>query len=179
MLNDEILTMEGKWNLARQRSSLMAENKFFNYFPYRKKGARGFLKVSTSETFDKMYGVNVPLEKYKTFSNNNYNFCIAETTILSTIEQYKNVEIVQGNYREVQFTAQGLEKESFTVINDSIDNDIFDVIVNNETYTKVDYLRDAASKDDKIYTIENLIDFSGVKITFGNDKELLETTRNF
>jgi len=169
MLNDEILTVEGKWNLARQRSSLMAENKFFNYFPYRKKGARGFLKVSTSKTFDKMYGVNVPLEKYKTFSNNNYNFCIAETTILSTIEQYKNVEIVQGNYREVQFTAQGLEKESFTVINDSIDNDIFDVIVNNETYTKVDYLRDAASKDDKIYTIENLIDFSGVKITFGND----------
>jgi len=82
MLNDEILTVEGKWNLARQRSSLMAENKFFNYFPYRKKGARGFLKVSTSETFDKMYGVNVPLEKYKTFSNNNYNFCIAETTIL-------------------------------------------------------------------------------------------------
>lgn len=166
---NEILTIEGKWNKARQKTSLMAETSFFNYFPHRKVGSTGTIKLSTSKTFDSSYGINIGVDKYKIFSNNVYNFCVSETTMISSNDLYKDVKIVQGIPRQEEFIAEGVENESFIVDNDSIENNVFDVFVNNEVYKRLDYIREAESSESKVYTIENLIDFSGIKITFGDD----------
>ena len=170
MSYDEILTRESKWSLARQVSSLMAESQFYNYVPHRKVGASGELKISTSETFSSAYSTNIEIPKYATFSSSsNLNFVVADTTNLLNNEQYSYINIVQGTPKSESFIAQGNYYETFTIYNNSIENSVYDVYVNGELWEKIDYLREASSGSSKVYELNNLLDFSGVTIKFGND----------
>lgn len=169
MQYDEKLTTECKWNLAKQTTSILAENKFFNYFPYRKNGASGVLKVSTSPTYNTSYSLPIAINKYDVFASDTLNFCALINQTLLASDMYKNIEIVQGTPKEETFTALGNSFETFTVNNSSIENNYYDVYVNNEIYTKVDSIREADSATSKVYVLENLNDFSGVTIQFGDD----------
>lgn len=169
MQYDEMLTRESKWNLAQQITSIMSENQFFNYFPHRKIGATNFLKVSTSKTFDATYSKNVIIPKYSMFSNGNLTFCSAETSTLTPLESYKNIQIVQGIAKELKFTATGETNEYFEINNPSIENNFFDVLVNGELYQKIDSLLEVESGTDKVYELTNFKDFSGVRLKFGDD----------
>ena len=53
--------------------------------------------------------------------------------------------------------------------NNSIENSIFDVTVNNEVFTRVDSILEADSGSEKVFELENFKDFSGVRLKFGND----------
>jgi hypothetical protein len=169
MQYDEILTRETKWGLARQISSLMAEVKFFNYYPNRKIGASGLLRVSTSQTFNQSYGYNISIPKYSIFSVGDTNVCSTESDSLLQSQNYKDISIIQGIPKFISFTASGKEFETFTVFNDSIDNNVFDVYVNNEIYETITDIREADGPTSKQCVISNLKDFSGVEIKFGND----------
>ena len=169
MQYDEMLTRESKWNLAQQITSIMSENQFFNYFPHRKIGATNYLKISTSKNFDQSYSKNIIIPKYTMFSNSSLTFCSTEITTLTPIETNRELKIVQGVAKEVVFTATGETYEFFEIENDSIENSIFDVTVNNEVFTRVDSILEADSGSEKVFELENFKDFSGVKLKFGND----------
>lgn len=169
MQYDEMLTRESKWNLAQQITSIMSENQFFNYFPHRKIGATNFLKVSTSKTFNYSFSKNVIIPKYSMFSNNNLTFCSVETTTITPLDLFKNVEIVQGVAKELKFIAKGETNEFFEIKNPSIESYIFDVTVNNELFTKIDSLLESDFGNSKVYELKDFKDFSGVRLTFGDD----------
>ena len=103
------------------------------------------------------------------FSNGSLTFCSAETSTLTPLEQYKNIQIVQGIAKELKFTATGETNEYFEINNPSIENNFFDVLVNGELYQKIDSLLEAESGTDKVYELTNFKDFSGVRLKFGDD----------
>jgi len=168
MQYDEMLTREAKWNISRQISSIMAETKFFSYFPHRKIGAIGTIKVSTVKTFDYSYGINVDFPKYTIVSAGDIFLTTSESVSLLTNEQYKLISVVQGTPKIYSFTAQGSQFETFSIDNDSLDNNTYDVYVNNELYTGLDSIREATDGTQKVYTLSNNNDFSGVKLQFGD-----------
>lgn len=170
MLMNDINTVECKWNLAQQVSSLMAQTQFFNYYPYRKNGASGLLKVSTSKTFNATYAKTVPILKYSIFSTeSSTNVCCSETTNLTKGSQFVNIKIVQGTPKSLNYVANGDEFETITVKNKFIENNVFDVYVNGELWTNVLNIRDATDATSKVYVVNNLLDFSGIEIIFGDD----------
>ncbi|MFA5759731.1 MAG: hypothetical protein WC942_10305 [Clostridia bacterium] len=169
MLYDELLTREIKWSFARQISSLMAETKFFNYYPHRKIAASGLLRISSSKTFDQSYGYNIPIPSFTTFSSGNIDFCTIDTTTLLNSENYKDITIIQGTPKSETFIASGDLYESFTILNDSIAENIIEVYVNSELWEKIDSIREAEEVTSKVYVVDNLNDFSGIDISFGND----------
>lgn len=167
---DEFLTREIKWGLARQRSSLVAESQFFNYIPHRKIGSTGKLRVSTSKTFNSSYPFVISIPKFSVFkSNTGISFISKDTVNLLSSQNYLDIDVVQGDYREFDFIATGVDFETFFIDNPNIENSIFDVKVNGIDYMKVDYIREA-NKTNLFYSfsIENAIDFSGVFVQFGN-----------
>jgi len=169
MLYDELLTTEIKWNLARQRSSLMTEARFFNYYPHRKVAATGTQRISVSKTFDSSYGYNIPIPAFSVFSSEDIDFCTIESTTLLTSETYKDLYIIQGTPKTETFIAQGDIYETFTIINDSIAENIIEVSVNNEVWEKINHIREADEDNSKVYVVDNLNDFSGINIGFGNN----------
>jgi hypothetical protein len=169
MQYDEMLARESKWNLAQQITSIMSENQFFNYFPHRKIGATNFLKVSTSKTFNSSFSKNVIIPKYSMFSNGNLNFCSIETTTITPLDLFKSIQIVQGVAKQLSFSASGETNEYFEIQNPSIENSMFDVFVNGELFQKVDSLLEADSGSSKVYELKDFKDFSGVRLSFGDN----------
>mgnify|MGYP001231085192 CR=1 FL=1 len=166
---DEMLTREGKWSIAQQISSLLAETQFFNYYPYRKKGASGSLKISTSKTFDSQYALNIDIPKYTIFSNGDISFVTSDSFALLNNETSTNVTIVQGKPKTETFIAKGDIYETITIINPSIENNVFDVYVNGTIWRAVNNIREADGGLDQVYEVRNINDFSGIIIKFGND----------
>jgi len=178
MQYDEMLTTECKWNIAQQKTSLMAETKFFNYYPHRKIGSSGNLRVSTSKTFNTTYGVTISIPKYSVFkSSSGLSFSCTETTDLPIYDAYIDIPITQGIPMSETFTAIGDVYETFYIYNDSIENSVIDVYVNGTKWIKVDSIREAENIDSLNYVVTTLNDFSGISIKFGNDyfgKKLVE-----
>jgi hypothetical protein len=170
MQYDEILTREVKWSLARQTSSLMAETQFFNYYPHRKIGSNGLLQVSTSSTFNVQYPRSIQISKYDVFSTEaGTQFVCSETTNLTSSNNFVSVNVVQGIPKTELYTAVGETYEKFCVYNASIENTIFDIYVNGELWTPITHIREAEDDSAKVYVVQNLFNFSGVCISFGND----------
>lgn len=169
MQMNEIYSTECKWTLAKQRSSIMSEVQFFNYYPYRKIGATGFVRVSTSSTFNSSYPRMIPILKYSEFSTSSgITVLCSETTNIPAGVNYVDIPVVQGTYKSQTFLATGIENESFKIINPSVENFVFDVYVNNELYTVISFIRESSSGLDKVCTVTNINDFSGIIITFGD-----------
>lgn len=170
MQMNEIYATECKWTLAKQISSILSEVKFFNYYPHRKIGASGYVRFSTSKTFSSSYPRAIEISRFTTCSTPlGVLVCVSETTSMSSAANYVDVPVIQGTPKETVFIASGDEYEQFTIINASIDNSVYDVIVNNEIWYPVESIREAETATSKVYVLENLTDFSGVTITFGND----------
>jgi len=166
---DEILTIEGKWSIAQQISSLLAETQFFNYYPFRKKGSSGYVKVSTSETFNTIYALNIDLPKFTIFSNGSLSFVASESFALLNNEASTLIPVVQGSPKTETFIALGNTYETIQIINSSIENTIIDVYVNGTIWSPLKNIRESSGGNELIYEIRNLNDFSGISIKFGND----------
>lgn len=166
----EMALTESKWNIARNKSSLLSEIDFFNYSPFRKVGAIGSVRVSSSSTFNTSYPVQILIPKYSTFSNGNDIYvCTTENKILFPTETYIDIPVVQGVPQTLSYTASGSIYETITINNDSIENYYFDLFVNGVLWSVIDNIRLAETGSDLVYTIKNKIDFSGVILRAGND----------
>jgi len=170
MQYDEMLTTEAKWNLAQQMSSIMSETDFFNYYPYRKIGSFGNIRVSSSPTFNSTYGTTIAIPKWSVFSTDTgIDFVCSESTSLSIYDNYVEVPVSQGTPKSATFTAVGAEYETFQINNSSVENSIMDVYVNGLKWTQVDYIREAENSYSQVYVVKTLKDLSGVTVSFGND----------
>ncbi|MBD3216595.1 MAG: hypothetical protein GF311_28530 [Candidatus Lokiarchaeota archaeon] len=162
--------IESKWGKAQNKSSLLLQAPFIDYFPHRKIGSYGNLVISTSETFDATYSEDIIIPKWSIFSNGGdikftnptaYNFRKTQTNL--------TIEVVQGTPLTKSYTASGNLFESVIVDNANIEDNYFECFVNGEAFTEIATIRLAEDGDAKVFTIENLTDFSGIKIIFGDD----------
>jgi hypothetical protein len=167
-LYGEYLLKEAKWKLAKNPSSILAQATLQGYLPKRKVGATGVLRVSTSETFDSTPVKNVIIPKNTIFSNGTYDYTTIDSYILSTADDYIDVDIVQGTPLSENFTATGLNFEEFTITNDSVENTYYEVYVNGILYTEITDIREAEATD-AVYQVINAFDFSEIKVRFGNN----------
>lgn len=174
MAYDEYLTREAKWNLARNVSSLLSQTDFFNYVPHRKIGSKGIIRVSASNTFDGDYPVTIDIPKYTQFSNGETSFVSDRPRILSPGQNYIDINVVQGIPKTQTFeitSAQfpsGTEYAMLEILNDSIENSLFDVRVNGQLWTPIEHIRLAETPDSQVFVLENKSDFSGIEFHFGN-----------
>jgi hypothetical protein len=166
---DEMLTREGKWSIAKQISSLLAETQFFNYYPHRKIGSSGDLKISISNTFNAQYALNIDIPKYTIFSNGSISFVASDSFALLNNEMNTLVTIVQGKPKTEIFIAKGDIYETITIVNPSIENTVLDVYVNGTIWRSVNNIREAESGQDQVYEVRNINDFSGIILKFGDD----------
>jgi len=174
---DTYLTYENKWDLARNISSLSSQCNALSYTPSRKKAARGLLRISSSETFDAKNAKTIIIPKGTSFTDGKNKFVSVQNESLLPSQNYIDIEIVQGIQRSYTVYAKGINYESFKITNSNINNDYLEVYVNDELWTKEtniqlateDSVLRVSNENDKIYTVKNEYDFSGIKINFGNN----------
>lgn len=173
MRYNEYLTNEAKWSTARNLSSLIAQSDFFGYVPHRKIGAKGFLKVSTSPTLNGAWSYQIEIPKFSQFYNGEYYYASYQEASLFSSNLFVYVPVVQGLVRKEEFPTTmysdiQLTSFSISIENDSIEDSILEVRVNNLVWNKVEHFGESTGKDDLIYKIKNNLDFSGITITFGD-----------
>ncbi len=168
MEQDEYLTIENNWELAQNKSSLLTESKVHNYDVPRKRGATGSITFGVSEDFDTYPSAIVDLPKWTEISNSDGTvFTTVEATTIPTTSYSVDASVVQGESKTYTTYAAGDTDETITISNDSIENDYYNLYVNDIEWEKVDTLFDYGS-DDKVFELKSLPDFSGIKITFGD-----------
>jgi hypothetical protein len=112
----------------------------------------------------------IGINKYTTVSDvgGNYKFVTTYSDSLVAGENYIDIDVVQGTAKTFSVIAAGTDNEEFTLSVSNIENDYFDLYVNGVLWTRVNNLLEYEATD-KVYEIENMIDFSGVYLKFGND----------
>lgn len=164
----EYLTNENWWIKARNKSSLLVESPVLGYQMPRKKGSTGTLRVSTNSTFSSSYGTDITIPKYFEFSNGSIFVVSSSDNILSSASNYVDISAKQGEYKYVKFTAQGIINENKIIEDNSVDNDLYDLYVNDVLWTRVDSLYSANSTD-MAYTLTTDPSLTKVELKFGND----------
>lgn len=170
---DEFLTREAVWETAQGYNSIMKQVSFYDYKPHRKVGSTGYIRVSTSKTFDGSWGTNITIPKFTQMSGGGLTFLSKESTYLAANADYVDIPVIQGEKTEktieITSTAYPELRYAAIVIKDpDIENSLYSVKVNGVLWTEVDSIRLATSNEDLYYTLQTLSDFSGVEITFGN-----------
>lgn len=170
---DEFLTREAVWETAQGYNSIMKQVSFYDYKPHRKVGSTGYIRVSTSKTFDGSWGTNITIPKFTQMSGGGLTFLSKESTYLAANANYVDIPVIQGEKTEktieITSTAYPELRYAAIVIKDpDIENSLYSVKVNGILWTEVDSIRLATSNEDLYYTLQTLSDFSGVEITFGN-----------
>lgn len=170
MTYDEYLTNENWWQKARNKSSLLVQSGVHGYKIKRKIGAIGTLRISTSETFDEPYekNVNIELPKFFSFSGNGIYVVTDSINTLLQGTNYLDISCVQGEPFVLNFVAEGNNFEERDVIDDSIENNLYTLTVNDVVWKCVDNLYEYGA-DDLVYELNMKSDLSGVTIRFGND----------
>lgn len=168
MNGDEYYTTENWWRQARNKSSLMVNAPMLGYKAPRKVGAVGYLKCSSSESFDTPPTISIPIAKWSEFSDDDGVTVVStQASIISTSASYVEIPVVQGSYKTYSFIAQGDDFETYEIDSDSIENIYYELYVNNVLWTEVDSIL-IASEDDQSYAIDNANDFSTITLRFGN-----------
>lgn len=173
MRYNEYLTNEAKWSTAQNISSLVAQADFFGYVPHRKVGAVGELTVSSSRNFNGSWLYQIDIPKFSQFYNGEYYFASYKDISLFPTEVKTKIPVVQGLVRHEEFPTSmyneiELSDFSITIENDSIENEIFEVKVNDILWRQVSHFGESLGQDDLIYRIKTTLDFSGVIVIFGN-----------
>lgn len=167
MLQDEYLTTENNWELAQNKSSLLTESKVHNYDVPRKRGATGNIRFGVTSDFLGLPTEIVDFPKWTQISDDNgVDFTTIESTSLPITEPYVDILTVQGVHKTFTTFATGIDNESFIIINDSIENNNYDLYVNDILWSSVSTLFDYGGNDN-VYEIRSLTDFSGIKLLFG------------
>jgi len=170
---DEFLTREAVWETAQGYNSIMKQVSFYDYKPHRKVGSTGYIRVSTSKTFDGSWGTNITIPKFTQMSGGGLTFLSKESTYLAANANYVDIPVIQGEKTEktIEITSTAypeLRYASIAIKDPDIENSLYSVKVNGVLWTEVDSIRLATSNEDLYYTLQTLSDFSGVEITFGN-----------
>lgn len=170
---DEFLTREAVWETAQGYNSIMKQVSFYDYKPHRKAGSTGYIRVSTSKTFDGSWGTNITIPKFTQMSGGGLTFLSKESTYLAANANYVDIPVIQGEKTEktieiTSTTYPELRYASIAIKDPDIENSLYSVKVNGVLWTEVDSIRLATSNEDLYYTLQTLSDFSGVEITFGN-----------
>ena len=170
---DEFLTREAVWETAQGYNSIMKQVSFYDYKPHRKVGSTGYIRVSTSRTFDGSWGTNITIPKFTQMSGGGLTFLSKESTYLAANADYVDIPVIQGEKVEktIEITSTAypeLRYASIAIKDPDIENSLYSVKVNGVLWTEVDSIRLATSNEDLYYTLQTLSDFSGVEITFGN-----------
>ena len=170
---DEFLTREAVWETAQGYNSIMKQVSFYDYKPHRKVGSTGYIRVSTSKTFDGSWGTNITIPKFTQMSGGGLTFLSKESTYLAANADYVDIPVIQGEKTEkiVEITSTAypeLRYASIAIKDPNIENSLYSVKVNGVLWTEVNSIRLATSNEDLYYTLQTLSDFSGVEITFGN-----------
>lgn len=170
---DEFLTREAVWETAQGYNSIMKQVSFYDYKPHRKVGSTGYIRVSTSKTFDGSWGTNITIPKFTQMSGGGLNFLSKESTYLAANANYVDIPVIQGEKTEktIEITSTAypeLRYASIAIKDPDIENSLYSVKVNGILWTEVNSIRLATSNEDLYYTLQTLSDFSGVEITFGN-----------
>lgn len=170
---DEFLTREAVWETAQGYNSIMKQVSFYDYKPHRKVGSTGYIRVSTSKTFDGSWGTNITIPKFTQMSGGGLTFLSKESTYLAANANYVDIPVIQGEKTEktieiTSTTYPELRYASIAIKDPDIENSLYSVKVNGVLWTEVDSIRLATSNEDLYYTLQTLSDFSGVEITFGN-----------
>ena len=172
-LYDEFLTREAVWETAQGYNSIMKQVSFYDYKPHRKVGSTGYIRVSTSRTFDGSWGTNITIPKFTQMSGGGLTFLSKESTYLAANADYVDIPVIQGEKTEktIEITSTAYPELRYAAIaikDPDIENSLYSVKVNGVLWTEVDSIRLATSNEDLYYTLQTLSDFSGVEITFGN-----------
>lgn len=170
---DEFLTREAVWETAQGYNSIMKQVSFYDYKPHRKVGSTGYIRVSTSKTFDGSWGTNITIPKFTQMSGGGLAFLSKESTYLAAKANYVDIPVIQGEKTEktVEITSTAYPELRYAAIvikDPDIENSLYSVKVNGVLWTEVNSIRLATSNEDLYYTLQTLSDFSGVEITFGN-----------
>ena len=170
---DEFLTREAVWETAQGYNSIMKQVSFYDYKPHRKVGSTGYIRVSTSKTFDGSWGTNITIPKFTQMSGGGLTFLSKESTYLAANANYVDIPVIQGEKTEktVEITSTAYPELRYAAIvikDPDIENSLYSVKVNGVLWTEVNSIRLATSNEDLYYTLQTLSDFSGVEITFGN-----------
>ena len=170
---DEFLTREAVWETAQGYNSIMKQVSFYHYKPHRKVGSTGYIRVSTSKTFDGSWGTNITIPKFTQMSGGGLTFLSKESTYLAANADYVDIPVIQGEKTEktVEITSTAYPELRYAAIvikDPDIENSLYSVKVNGVLWTEVNSIRLATSNEDLYYTLQTLSDFSGVEITFGN-----------
>lgn len=170
---DEFLTREAVWETAQGYNSIMKQVSFYDYKPHRKVGSTGYIRVSTSKTFDGSWGTNITIPKFTQMSGGGLTFLSKESTYLAANANYVDIPVIQGEKTEktVEITSTAYPELRYAAIvikDPDIENSLYSIKVNGVLWTEVNSIRLATSNEDLYYTLQTLSDFSGVEITFGN-----------
>lgn len=173
MRYNEYLTNEAKWSTAQNISSLIAQSDFFGYVPHRKIGSVGELVVSSSPTFNGSWAYRIDIPKFSQFFNGEYYFAAYESASLFSTNTSVRVPIVQGLVKKEEFPTtmyEDIELTNFVISikNDSIEDKVLEVRVNNVPWRIISHFGESTGKDDLIYKVKNDLDYSGITITFGD-----------
>ena len=170
---DEFLTREAVWETAQGYNSIMKQVSFYDYKPHRKVGSTGYIRVSTSKTFDGSWGTNITIPKFTQMSGGGLTFLSKESTYLAANADYVDIPVIQGEKTEktIEITSTAYPELRYAAVaikDPDIENSLYSVKVNGVLWTEVNSIRLATSNEDLYYTLQTLSDFSGVEITFGN-----------
>jgi hypothetical protein len=180
-LYDEFLTRENIWDTARGTSSIMKQVNFFSYKPHRKIGSAGLIRVSASENFDGNWANNISLPKFTQFSGGGLTFLTKESNFLPAASRYADVAVIQGGLtkKTIDITQsaypapKGASYARLIIEDPDIENSLYEVRVNGETWAEADDVRLAVQMPDpskaKIFSLRTLPDYTGVVLAFGNN----------
>lgn len=160
--------VENFWNKAMNKSSLLVQSGVHGYKPRRKQGCVGTLRLSTSKTFDSSFGREIYIPKFSQFSGGGYYFCTDKLKTLNPSSNYVDLNVIQGEKIEINFVARGDVFETKYIDDDSIENTLFEITVNDIVWTEVDSLFES-EKSDRVYTLTLEPNCRGVIVKFGND----------
>ena len=174
----EYLTRESKYSLAQNTSSILNQLELFGYEPHRKVGASGKIKVSAASNFSDKWQYSIVIPKFTRFSNGSLVYCAVEDTVLRNTDNYVMVPIIQGEYYTTgKFSGDSFDNDTYTILDDSIENSLYELVNNGTLCTQVDVFSESRiSVNGKAsasyvfnnfeYKVKNKSDFSGIELQF-------------
>ena len=184
----EYLTRETKWSLAQNASSILTQLELFGYDPHRKVGASGSIQVSASPSFNTTYPNTIRIPKFSEFSNGELTFCTTKYEELLNTAQYVSIPVIQGSLKTLEFRGSDINNYRFQIMNNSIENSLYELTQNGIVMTEVDAFGDTQlsyNGDDQAdqgggqyeYKLRNIQGFEGVEIQFPSGDEFTELDR--
>ncbi len=111
---------------------------------------------------------NIGIPKYTEFSSDNLSYVSTASKTLGASDDYIEVPIIQGEKREYNSIASGTLFEEVYIEHNSIENNFYEVYINNTKWSEVDNLK-GANATDFVYQTSSTADYSKVYFKFGDD----------